>query len=266
MRPVNLIPSEFRSRGAGEGDPKTAWGALGVLVALLLMTVLAITEKNKATTLRDETAALQAETQRNQAKAKPVQAFNDFADEVRKRRLLIGGLAASRFPWDTALKNLSDSTPADVTLDQIDAKTAGGASTAGATPAAANVATVELTGCSGSWIGLSRFIVRLREMPGVDKVTSSSGSVSAAEADAGGGSADSASATSGSDANRLENCGPQPLKFQVKVTYKERKIDLVGLPRLAAAGSGGATGATGAAPAASPAAASTPSPSTGAVK
>jgi hypothetical protein len=205
------------------------------------MTIGAITESNKATTLRDETAALQAEAQRHAVKAQPVQAFNDFADEVKKRTLLIGGLAESRFPWDTALKNLAESTPPDVTLDNIQAATGDG--TAPAAGQAAPSASLQLTGCSGSWIGLSRFIVRLREMPGVATVTSSNGSVgTSAGADASG-------------VDRKANCGPAPLTFQIRVAYAQRKVDLVGLPKVGAAGAG-ATGATGAAPAAS----ATPAP------
>jgi hypothetical protein len=246
VRPVNLVPGEFRARGAGDGDPKVAYGVVGGLGLLLVMVLLAIVQSNKATTLQDETAALQAEAQRHQVRAKPVQSFNDFADDVKKRTLLIGGLAASRFPWDKALRNLSESTPGDVTLDSVAATTAGETG-----QPTGDAATIQLAGCSSDWIGLSRFIVRLREMPGVSKVVSSNGSVNP-EA-----SGDSNAGAAGGD-DRKANCGKKPLTFQIAVTFAPRKIDLTGLPKIAApAAAGGATGATGATAAAPAPAAAT---------
>lgn len=248
MRPVNLLPAELRSRGAGEGDPRVAYGVVGGLGLLLVMVLVAVFYSNKATTLRDEAAVLRAEAQRQQATVKPVQSFNDFADVTYKRTLLVGGLAKSRFPWDTALENLSKSMPEDITLDTIKTQTSAGDTEN------ANAASMDLDGCAAGWIGISRFMVRMRTMPGVKEVKvansdSSESSDQSSDSSSGDGGGDAEA-----DAKRKENCGLAPLTFGIKVVYDQQKVDLVGLPKIDS-GAAGATGATGATP--TPASAST---------
>jgi hypothetical protein len=258
VRAVNLVPPELRSRVPGDGDPRIAYGVFGGLVLLLVMVLVSVSYSNKATTLNDEAAALQAQAARHQTKAAPVQAFNDFAGVAQSRTLLVGGLAASRFPWGNALFNLSKSLPADVTIDSMNAVTAeqtaaaANQSTGSTAVAAASEPTLELTGCTSSWIGYSRLTVWLKNMPGVRDVTSSQSSASGpvAQAAAGGENADGA---------RKNNCGPAPLKFTTKIFYQPREVDLVGLPKISAPEAPGASGAVGATPAAgAPAAATTP--------
>jgi hypothetical protein len=247
MRAVNLVPPELRARVPGDGDPRVAFGVCGGLALLLVMVIVAVSYSNKATTLNDEAAALQAEASRHVVQAKPVQSFNDFASLAQSRTLLVGGLSASRFPWGTALYNLSRSLPADVTLDNIKAATAesmaaGGAPAAGGVAQTKSVPTLSLSGCTSGWIGYSRLTVWLKSMPGVDDVestqTSNGGPVST--------SSDSAGA-------RTKNCGPSPLKFAAKVIYQPREVNLVGLPKIESAA--GATGASGAVATPAPAAA-----------
>lgn len=239
MRPVNLLPPELRARAAGEGDPKVAYGVIGGLCLLLVMVLAAVYYTNKATTLQDEAAALRAEAQRHQANVKPVQSFNDFADTVHKRTLLVGGLAESRFPWDSALRNLSRSMPADVTLDDITANTRAG----GENTETANAATMELKGCASSWVGISRFLVRMRNMPGVSDVTISDSNTTEEEEE----SSDAAGEASNAKSGRKDNCGLMPHGFGMKVIFEPQKVDLTGLPSVGGgSAAGGATGATGA--------------------
>lgn len=256
MRAVNLVPPELRSRTPGEGDPRIAYGVFGGLVVLLVMVLFAVNLSNKATTLNDEAAALQAQANRHQVKAKPVQAFNDFAGVAESRTLLVGGLAASRFPWGKALYNLSESLPEDVTIDSINAVTASqtaavaNQSTGGAAVASSSQATVEIAGCTSSWIGYSRLTVWLKNMPGVQKVESTQSSAPGPVA------TDTSEST---QTDRSSNCGPAPLKFSTKIFYEPRQVDLVGLPKITAPAPAGASGAVGATPAAgAPAAATTP--------
>lgn len=241
MRPVNLLPPELRARTAGEGDPKVAYGVLAGLGVLLVMVLLAVYYSNQATTLNDQAAALRAEAQRRQANVKPVESFNDFADVVHKRTLLVGGLAESRFPWDVALKNLANSMPEDVTLDDINATTSATVEGDGS----ANAATLDLKGCVSSWVGMSRFMVRMRNLPGVKDVVASESDNSSEDSgnDSGEGSDSSGSTES---AGRSKNCGLAPVKFGMKVIYEPQTVDLVGLPSAGGGAGGGATGSTGA--------------------
>lgn len=243
MRAVNLLPPELRARTAGEGDPRVAYGIIGGLALLLVMVIVAVMYSNKATTLNAQAEALNAKADRARAQTvRPVQAFNDFAGVAQSRTLLVGGLAASRFPWGNALYNLSRSLPEDVTLNDINAITADSSvaaanqATGGAAVSSTALPSLTLTGCTSGWIGYSRLMVWLKEMPGVSSVKSTQSTSSGVKAE-GESEAD----------KRTQNCGPAPLQFSLVVAFEQREVDLVGLPKIeSAAPAGGATGATGA--------------------
>lgn len=258
MRAVNLLPPELRSRVAGEGDPRVAYGVVGGLALLLAMVVLAISYSNKAATLQEQAASIEAQANRTRAQnVKPVQSFNDFAGVAQSRTLLVGGLAAARFPWGNALYNLSRSLPDDVTLNDIKAVTADASVAAtnqqtGATVTSSSAKpTLTLSGCTSGWIGFSRLMVWLREMPGVERVNATQSTNE--------GQKSTEDATE--EAKRSLNCGPSPLSFALTVIYKERQVDLIGLPKVASATpAAGATGATAAPASPDPAAQTTPPP------
>jgi len=240
MRAVNLIPEELRPRIPGDGDPRVAYGVLGVLAILLVMVLVAISYSNKISTIEDQTAAINAEAQGHRSKVAAVVTTPDsVSGDVKERTLLVGGLAKSRFPWGTALYDLSRAIPSDTTLNSIDVASA---SPTAASSSGASGASMTLGGCTSSWVGYSRFMTWLKTMPGVAKVESTSSAVS----ESGG---------QGEDDKRTKNCGPAPLAFGVVVTYLPRKIDLVGLPK-PEAGSSTATGSG------VPAASQTPAPVT----
>lgn len=248
MRAVNLIPEELRPRVPGDGDPRLAYGVLGGLAVLLVMVLLTISYSNKLQTIEDQTAAIQVETATHRnAVASTVTTPDQLQSEVKSRTLLVGGLAKTRFPWGDALYDLSRAIPEDTTLNAINVQSSAGAAAAGAS-ASGGGATMTLTGCTSSWVGYSRFMTWLKTMPGVEKVKSNSSAVA------------SAAESTESGANRTENCGPAPLSFALDVNYKQRTIDLLGLPKPDGAGAG-PSGATGAVPAGVPAATTAPAPS-----
>lgn len=260
MRPVNLIPPELRPRVPGDGDPRIAYGILGGLAVLLLMVIVSISYSNKAKTLNDEAASLRAEATKRQAVvAVSPKNTEDVGELIRRRTLLVGGLAAARFPWDDSMGDLSRSIPPDVTLDAIDATSAVADAGAAADAASAEASsksgpTLALEGCASGWVGYSRLLTWLRQMPGVEDVNSVTSQLTPRQqADTG---------VDGEKAiDRTGNCGPAPLNFSLKVIYSQKKVDLLGLPRPTAtqqAASGGAGGA-----AAPDAAASTTAAQTG---
>jgi Tfp pilus assembly protein PilN len=246
MRAVNLIPEELRPRVPGDGDPKVAYGVLGALAVLLLMVIVSIHFANKLHTIEDQTAAITAEAQSHRTKVAAVSTTPDeIAADVKTRTLLVGGLAKTRFPWGDALYDLSRAIPSDTTLNAINV-TSGTSSSAGG-GASSSGSTMELTGCTSSWVGYSRFMTWLKTMPGVDTVESTSSAISSATSDS-------------TSVNRTKNCGPAPLTFALNVDYSPRKIDLLGLPKPDVSPAAGASGATGAVPAGTPAASTTPTP------
>lgn len=250
MKPVNLLPAELRPRVPGEGDPRIAWGVLAGLAVLLVLVVVSISLSNKAKTLNDEATALRAEADRRQATVALVPTkLDEISEQVRGRTLLVGGLSAVRFPWNVAMHDLSTSLPPDVTLDTINAVSATpvdatNPAAVAAAGGAANQPTMLLTGCAGSWVGYSRFLSWLRQMPGVGAVTSTSSSI-----------VDPEPAQEGKP-DLKKNCGPQPLSFGLTVAYAPKKADLLGLPKPEDTPAG-ATGATTTTPSAEPAAATT---------
>lgn len=247
MRPVNLLPPELRPRIPGEGDSKIAWGIVGGLALLLVLVIASIALSNKAKTINDEAVALQAEADKRQAAVAMIPKGADtVTEQVRSRTLLVGGLAAVRFPWDDAMLDLSKSLPPDVTLDTISAITSGTDPVAGtpdstSTSTSTTAPTLTLGGCASGWTGYSRLLTWLKQMPNVRSVKSNSSAVTTAAPSGGEGEATTQS--------RTENCGPRPLNFNLIVAYRPHSADLLGLPRPEAAPAG-ATGTTGAAPAA----------------
>lgn len=257
MRAVNLLPPELRPRVPGEGDPRVAWGVLGGLAVLLLVVIISIGFSNKAKTLQDEATAMNSEAQRIQAATAIVPTSPDtVTQEVKNRTLLVGGLSAVRFPWNTAMRDLSKSLPPDATIDTMVAASATAADASDTTlPAGSMQPTMTLTGCTSGWVGYSRLLTWLKQMPGVSDVRSTSSALTQAVAPPEpepGQKADPAT-------TRSKNCGPAPLAFALTVSYRPKSADLLGLPRPEApAGGGGATGATATPPAAGvPAAAGT---------
>ncbi|MFT4050377.1 MAG: hypothetical protein QM648_11170 [Solirubrobacterales bacterium] len=239
----------MRPRVPGEGDPRVAYGVLAALGVLLLLVVVSITLSNRAKTLNDEAAAISAEAdQRKAAVAVVPTTVDDVTDRVQSQTLLVGGLAAVRFPWNTAMKDLSKSLPDDVTLDSLNATSAAASApgTATTTGGSSTQPVLTLMGCTSGWVGYARLLTWLRQMPGVASVKSTT--TSEANASSSGDSTDAG-------AKRKDNCGPAPLAFGVNISYVPKTADLLGLPRPAAAPAG-ATGATSSA-AGTPAASTT---------
>lgn len=250
MRAVNLIPEELRPRVPGDGDPRVAYGVLGALAVLLVMVVVAISYSNKLKTIQDQTAAITAEAQAHKTNTSAVKITPDtVGGEIKNRTLLVGGLSQLRFPWGTALYDLTRSLPEDVTLDSISAHSPTGDTAGAGDPSTPQGATMDLVGCTSGWIGYSRLMTWLKTMPGVDSVTSNSSTVSPPQPKADGDSENA----------RAQNCGPAPLDFTLQVAYDPRSVDLVGLPKPEGGSAGGATGGTGATTGV-PAAATAPAP------
>jgi Tfp pilus assembly protein PilN len=211
------------------------------------MVVVSISFSNKAKTLNDQAVAMQTEAQRRQAAVAIVPTKpDDVTGQVKSRTLLVGGLSAVRFPWNVAMKDLSKSLPPDVTLDTIAAVSAApiDASQISSTEGGATMQPqMTLAGCASGWVGYSRLMTWLRQMPGVSSVKSASSTLEAvkAEASAEGEEEDP-------NAERSTNCGPAPLRFSLNVSYRPKSADLLGLPRpLVDTSQAGASGSTGAA-------------------
>ena len=151
MKAINLLPPD--SRGLPKsGAPKVAaapeepagigafvlLGALALCAAAFAAYVLTTnTVKDRQAQLDSVTAQAQTVTQRA-AELKP---YADFQQMAETRIQTVKDLAASRFDWEQALRDISRAIPADVTLTTLDGSISssggGGSSVRGAIEAPA---------------------------------------------------------------------------------------------------------------------------------
>jgi Tfp pilus assembly protein PilN len=199
MRAINLLPADLR--GAAPSAPSArpepvqgigAYAVLGVLalcVALLAVYVLATNSvKQKQTDLADVTTQATAASQRA-AQLKP---YADFQALAKARVETVRGLAAARFDWEQALRDLSRVIPGDVKLTTLNGDMGlPGTTGSGGDPLRGSIQApaVSLAGCAASQASVARLMARLR---GVDGVTRVSLSKSETSEQSGGGTQASA--------------------------------------------------------------------------
>ena len=184
MRAVNLLPADLRGaapaaapsarpereRTAGSGA-YVVLGALVVCVALLAVYVLATNDvKQKQADLAQITAAADAAA-KVAVKLKP---YADFEAQAKARVETVRGIAAARFDWEQALRDLSHAVPADVKLQTLNGDM-GLAGTGGASgdPLRGSIQApaISLGGCASSQPSVARLLARLRAVDGVTRVS-----------------------------------------------------------------------------------------------
>lgn len=206
MRAVNLIPSD-QQRGAGGAAGKSGGGAYILLGALALMVVLAgafVTTGKSVNDKKAQLADVSAQAAAAEAKATSLQSYTKFAAIREKRVATVKQLAAGRFDWAHALREVARVLPENAWVTSMTATTSptvtlsGGAlgQLRGAIPAPAIV----LQGCTTSQASVSKVLARLRLADGVQRVgledatkgaanTGSSGATSGVSGDCRGGHA-----------------------------------------------------------------------------
>ena len=200
MRAVNLLPIDLR--GAAPAAPSArperervegigayvALGALALCVAMLAVYIMATNSvKQKQTDLTAVTAQADAAA-KAAAKLKP---YADFEALAKARVETVRGLAAARFDWEQALRDLSRAMPGDVKLQALNGDMGlPGTTGTGADPlrGAIQAPAISLVGCATSQSSVARMLARLRAVDGVTRVSLSK----SAKAD--GGTTDSACA------------------------------------------------------------------------
>src|ERR687884_1955071 len=159
MKAVNLLPPDLRGAGkpasavVASGDEATgrvgAFALLGVLafcvVALAAYVLAGNTVKDRQTQLDQVTAQAATVTQRA-ARLKP---YADFAAKAQERVQTVRDLAASRFDWEQALRDIARVVPGAVTLSNLNASISTAAGGAGGSLRSAIASpAIELVGCT----------------------------------------------------------------------------------------------------------------------
>jgi len=267
MKAVNLLPPDLRATerkglgSAGSNTPAEGLGGglavLGLLALVLAGVVATVLVGNSIKGSERELQTVQAEQAVAQREVDTLASYGTFQALAAKRLSTVRELAAARFDWERALRDLSRAIPQDVTLDLISGSvspTAGSGAAANPLRAAISAPAIELSGCTAGQLEVARLMARLRAVQGVSRVSLAS-SVKEAEnapAPAAGGAT---AAGSGTETKRAGcGSGAQP-EFEIVIFFE-------GTTAAPAAPGGGAaaTAAPGAPAAAAPGAVATPAP------
>jgi Tfp pilus assembly protein PilN len=183
MRAVNLLPSDLR--GAAPAAPGrrperervegigayVVLGALALCVAMLAVYVMATnTVKQKQTDL----TTVKAEADAAAKAAAELKPYADFDAMAKARVETVRGLAAARFDWEQALRDLSRAVPGDVKLQSLNGDM-GLPGTTGTTgdPLRGSIQApaISLGGCATNQTSVARLMARLRAVDGVTRVS-----------------------------------------------------------------------------------------------
>jgi Tfp pilus assembly protein PilN len=194
MRAVNLLPPDLlraAPKAAPAARPEKAegigaylvLGALALCVAALAAYVSTTNSvKQKQADLAQVTAEASVAAQ-EVAKLKP---YADFDAMASARVETVRGLAAARFDWEQALRELSRALPADVKLQGLSGDMGlPGTTGSGSDPLRGSIQApaITLTGCATSQPGVARMMSRLRAVEGATRVALSKSAKEDTEAD-----------------------------------------------------------------------------------
>jgi Tfp pilus assembly protein PilN len=207
MRAVNLIPSE-QQRGAGGVAGKSNGGAhivLGALAVLVALTALFVSSGKSVNDKKTQLADISAQATAAEAKASSLQSYTKFAALRQKRVETVTQLAATRFDWAHAFREVARVLPDNAWLSALTATTtpsvslSGGGAT-GSLRGAIDAPAIVLQGCTTSQASVSKLLARLRLIDGVQRVSLEDSTLGAAPTNTGSGSSSSSGeATTGGD-------------------------------------------------------------------
>ncbi|MDQ3572924.1 MAG: PilN domain-containing protein [Actinomycetota bacterium] len=171
MRPVNLIPPEDRR---GDRAPLRA-GALsyvvvGAFVAVLIAVVGLVLTQNSITERENEIAELEVTRDAAAQQAEALAPYAEFAALQLHREATITSLAKSRFDWERVLRELALVIPADVTLESLEASTAGESDDLAAAANGGSAPSLTMSGCARNHESVAAFVAALKDIDGVTRV------------------------------------------------------------------------------------------------
>jgi hypothetical protein len=198
MKAVNLIPrDELRAAG---GAGRSGGGAYAVLAVLALAVLMAGAWAHLGATARDKDAAaarVQAEATSAEVKASKLKVYTDFAQLSESRSETVRQLAASRFDWPHALRDVARTVPASAWVVSLRATVSPSVSvdgTADPLRQALAVPAIEVTGCAKTQSDVAGTVAAMRRIDDVQRVSLSSSASGSGGAGGSGGCGESAPA------------------------------------------------------------------------
>jgi len=169
VRPVNLIPPEDR-RGirAPLRAGSMSYVIVGACAAILVAVLAMVLTQNSITERENEIAELEVKRDAAADRAAALAPYAQFAALQVQRELTISSLAESRFDWERVLRELALVIPANVTLETLEAATAGGSDAA--STVAPMSPSLTMTGCAPKHDDVATFVAALEDIDGVTRV------------------------------------------------------------------------------------------------
>jgi Tfp pilus assembly protein PilN len=184
MKPVNLLPTKDRPRTPTGTKQGSSYVIIGVLGAILVMTLIYVSTVNDINSRRGAVAKAKAETLQAQARADSLSSYGNFRQVKQERVSSVEQLANGRVDWERLARSLARVLPNGVWLLTANASasgppTAGGSTSSSSTPSSSSSSSgsaagggpqVELTGCAPTEPVVATTLVRLRELSGAQDV------------------------------------------------------------------------------------------------
>jgi hypothetical protein len=182
MRAVNLLPSDLRgaapkpARVAGP-EPVQGIGAyvvLGVLALCVAAFASYILTTNGIEQRQTDLEATKQRTVAATAKATALKPYADFEALAKTRVETVRGLAAARFDWERALRDISHAVPSNVRLTGLTGDMGlPGTSASGGDMLRASIKApaITMTGCAPTQTGVARMMSRIKAVDGVTRVS-----------------------------------------------------------------------------------------------
>ena len=167
MRPVNLLPEQYRPHRATGGLSGSAYVVVGLLAVVLLGLVALVVTKNQINDRQSQSAQAKQEISEAEAKLGTLSTFGQFSEVATTRKASVAMLAKGRFDWERYLRELAHVLPADTWLTKADASIAGGEPTTGGEEAPPGA---KLEGCAKRQSDVAKLMVRLRSLHAVHDV------------------------------------------------------------------------------------------------
>jgi Tfp pilus assembly protein PilN len=185
MRGASKASAELGARpeATGGAGPFVVLGVLAACVAGAAGYVLTSNTISQRQADLDAAKAQQQAVAGQVAKLKP---FADFEALAAGRVTTVKDIAASRFDWDQALRDLARAVPADVTLKSLDGSVSASAGGEGAVRGAIPAPAITLQGCAPGQTQVARLMARLRNVDGVTRVSLSKSDKTQTESSSGG--------------------------------------------------------------------------------
>jgi Tfp pilus assembly protein PilN len=182
MKAVNLLPSDMRKAAAkatARVRPERAEGigAYVVLGALALCVTALAAYVLTNNSVKQRTADLEqvgAEAEAVAAHAAALKPYADYEAMATARVDTVRGLAAARFDWEQALRDLSRAVPSNVELQNLNGDMGlPGTEGSGGDPLRGSIQApaITMTGCAPDQPAVAAMMARLRAVDGVTRVS-----------------------------------------------------------------------------------------------